>query len=127
MKYDILQHTPAAVLLMNAMSDNKFDNHNHTLWLAQWGLPADCIEVTPDIVVTVGGTEVPFMECFVEGLNRLMEGMDKAVMAKATELVAKSKLRDLMQELENSEWRIEELLREAMGTNHEIHNQTRTR
>ena len=114
MKYNVLQSTPAAVLLMNAMSDEKFENHNHTLWMAQWGLPGDASDTAPDIVVTVGGTEIPFMECFVEGLNRLMAELDKEVLEKARELITNSKLRDLMQEIENAEWKIEELLQQAV-------------
>lgn len=85
-----------------------------------FGLTANGYETEVDmqVAMTVNGITVPFTEALEAAVNRMYntfdENFDKLVDEAAMKKVTGSKLAELMQEIESSEWRIRDILNKTL-------------
>lgn len=111
-KLDPLDRSDAGVVLMNAMvascSDTQFSERFIDPCLKDGIAP-----VKVDVVLTVNGFQVPFMETVNAVWKDLDDKFDEMVRQEAWELIGTARLEKLASTMDRFEWELKEALRNA--------------
>jgi hypothetical protein len=112
---DPLNRSAAGVMLMNAIAAAAEGTRFEEVFIDQWQREHPNEPVMVDVVLTVNGVQVPFLESVNDGWKTLEQQLDKMILEKAYELCTGAGLDSLMNEIQNAEWKIRDALSKVKG------------